>query len=85
MYENERRILVNLFNSSVENMTETEAREFISKTEKDIYNTKELQESFNVVGFIAPFVSVVRKSDNKKGMMTFTHYPRFYFGFEGEK
>jgi len=49
-------------------------------TEK--YDTKQLQEHFTVHGFLAPFVSVTRKSDNKKGVMMFTHFPRWYFNFD---
>ncbi len=42
------------------------------------WNTKELTEEFNVVGFQAPYVVVVRKSDGVKGSMEFTHSPRVY-------
>lgn len=51
-------------------------------TEK--YDTQQLQEHFTVHSFLAPFVSVTRKSDGKKGSMMFTHSPRFYFDFEPE-
>ena len=51
-------------------------------TEK--YDTKQLQEHFTVQGFLAPFVSVTRKSDGKKGVMMFTHHPRWYFNFDPE-
>lgn len=49
------------------------------------YTTAELQEHFEVVSFLAPFVEVVRKSDGKSGLMEFTHHPRVYFGFSGVK
>lgn len=51
-------------------------------TEK--YDTKQLQEHFTVHAFWAPFVGVTRKSDGKKGVMMFTHYPRWYFNFDPE-
>ena len=82
MYDIERRMLTGVINTSVEGMTDEEARELLKINFEDVYNTKEVQESFEITGFLAPFVSVIRKSDNKKGMMTFTHLPRFYFGFE---
>ena len=48
---------------------------------KQRWNTEELSKEFEVIGFLAPFVVVKRKSDGAKGSMEFTHYPRFYFNF----
>lgn len=48
------------------------------------YTTSELQEHFEVISFLAPFVSVVRKSDGVKGTMMFDHSPRVYFNFKQE-
>ena len=45
------------------------------------WNTEELSRDFTVIGFMAPFVAVVRKADGVKGSMEFTHSPRFYFNF----
>ena len=45
------------------------------------YTTAEMSAEFSVIGFAAPFVVVVRKSDGVKGSMEFTHSPRFYFNF----
>jgi hypothetical protein len=45
------------------------------------WNTKELQEDFEVIGFQAPFVVVVRKSDKVKGSLQFDHHPRVYYSF----
>jgi hypothetical protein len=45
------------------------------------YDTQQLQEHFTVQGFLAPFVSVIRKADGVKGVMMFTHSPRRYFDF----
>jgi len=44
--------------------------------------TDELREQYEVLGFLAPFVVVKRKSDGVKGSMEFTHNPRFYFNFQ---
>lgn len=45
------------------------------------WDTQELQRDFTVHGFMAPFVTVTRKSDGKRGILEFTHHPRFYFNF----
>ena len=49
--------------------------------DKTEWNTQELQEDFTVSAFLAPFVSVTRKSDGVKGTLEFTHKPRKYFNF----
>jgi hypothetical protein len=48
----------------------------------NVWNTKELQENFQVLSFLAPFCSVIRRSDKKKGVVEFQHSPRFYWGFQ---
>ena len=45
------------------------------------WNTDGLQRDFEVIGFAAPFVVVVRKADGVKGSLEFTHSPRVYFNF----
>ena len=47
-----------------------------------VWDTKELQEDFEVRQFAAPFVVVQRKSDGVIGSLEFQHQPRFYFDFE---
>jgi len=56
-------------------------REELIEIYGQVWDTKELQQDFNVIGFMAPYVVVIRKSDKKKGSLVFQHYPRFYFGF----
>jgi len=46
-----------------------------------VWDTKQLSVDFEVIGFMAPFVIVRRKSDDKKGSLEFQHNPRFYFNF----
>lgn len=48
----------------------------------NVWNTEEARDAFDFVGFMAPFVAVVRKSDGKEGMLTFQHAPRFYWDFK---
>lgn len=47
-----------------------------------VWDTKQLTEEFEVLGFAAPFVVVKRRSDGQKGSLEFTHRPRFYFGWD---
>ena len=56
-------------------------REQLESKYRQGWDTKELQNDFSVEGFMAPFVSVKRKSDNVKGTLEFQHDPRFYFNF----
>jgi hypothetical protein len=49
---------------------------------EEVWDTEELQRSFTVHGFMAPFVVVTRKSDGVRGSVTFQHHPRLYYGFE---
>ena len=60
---------------------EATVREELEKKYGQVWDTTQLQEDFSVVGFMAPFVIVKRKSDGMPGMLTFQHSPRFYFDF----
>ena len=54
----------------------------LSKTQYgQVWETQELAADFEVIGFMAPFVAVRRKSDGKKGSLEFQHSPRFYYNF----
>jgi hypothetical protein len=50
--------------------------------EGQTWTTEGLRKEFEVLGFLAPFVRVRRKSDGVMGMMMFRHAPRVYFDFE---
>ena len=56
-------------------------RELLEHKEGKVWSTDELKAEFEVIGFMAPFVVVKRRSDGRKGSMCFQHDPRFYFGF----
>jgi len=60
-------------------------RDTLSYLHGVIWDTGQLQEDFIVHGFLAPFVHVTRKSDDREGSLTFQHNPRFYFLFEDIK
>ena len=46
------------------------------------WDTEALQRDFDIVGFLAPFVIVRRKSDGVRGSLQFRAHPRVYFNFE---
>lgn len=46
------------------------------------YSTDEMQEVFEVLGFMAPYVLVKRRADGVEGVLQFSHRPRRYWGFE---
>jgi hypothetical protein len=48
-----------------------------------VYETQELQNSFSVTGFMAPYVVARRLSDGVVGSLEFQHGPpRLYFNFQ---
>ena len=49
-----------------------------------VWDTDQVRNEFEVIGFMAPLVGVRRKSDGVKGSLMFQHHPRFYFGFQPE-
>ena len=46
------------------------------------WTTEQMREDFEVRGFQAPYVVVVRKSDGQLGSLEFQHHPRIYFNWE---
>ena len=73
-----REELVEIINSG------NEDRDAITKEYGQTWDSQELQRDFDVLGFMAPYCRVRRKSDNKKGSIMFKHSPRIYFGFQEE-
>ena len=60
------------------------SREYLESKHGEVWDTSELQEQFEVLGFMAPFVGVRRRSDSVRGSVLFQASPRFYFGFSPE-
>ena len=54
-------------------------REKLANLHGQVWDTNEMTEQFEVLGFAAPVVVVRRKSDGKRGSLYFQHWPRFYF------
>lgn len=57
-------------------------REALESKHGQVWDTNEVQRDFDVLGFLAPYVVVSRKSDGKKGSLMFQGSPRFYFSFQ---
>ena len=65
--------------------TELARRELLAQgitPEGQEWTTEQLLEEFEVLGFLAPFVHVRRRSDGKEGSLMFRHSPRVYFGWQ---
>lgn len=58
------------------------SREALEQQYGDVWDTKQLQELFEVQGFAAPLAVVTRREDGAVGTVMFQHSPRFYFSFE---
>ena len=76
-----RRKRLAAINCAVESQDATTERERLEARYGRVWDTAQLSEDFEVLGFMAPFVVVNRKSDRLKGSLEFQHSPRFYFNF----
>lgn len=61
--------------------SEPGSREALEAEYGQVWDTKQLGEDFEVIGFMAPMVVVRRKADGMKGSLEFQHCPRLYFNF----
>ena len=59
-------------------------REALEAKHGQVWDTGQLQEEFDVLGFMAPYIVVCRKSDGVKGSLQFQHNPRLYFNFQAD-
>ncbi len=73
--ENVRREMVSKINGFVG------SKEELEKKHGKVYDTHDLDELYEITGFMAPFVVVKRRFDNIKGTMIFQDNPRYYFSF----
>lgn len=60
------------------------SREALESKHGQVWNTEQLQQDFDVLAFMAPFVIVKRKADMAKGSLEFQADPRFYFNFQAD-
>jgi hypothetical protein len=57
------------------------SREALAAQHGHVWDTNELRQDFEVLGFAAPLVVVRRKADGVRGSLEFQHSPRFYFNW----
>ena len=76
-----RRIRLAEIHSAVEAPDPDSERKRLESQYGQVWDTAQLAEEFEVIGFMAPYVVVKRRSDGRKGSLEFQHSPRFYFNF----
>jgi len=60
------------------------SREALESKYGKVWDTAQLSEDFDVLGFMAPLVVVRHRSNGVRGSLEFQHNPRFYFNFQPE-
>ena len=58
------------------------SREALEAKYGQVWDTDQMSEEFQAIGFMAPIIVVRRRSDGVKGSLEFQHSPRFYFSFQ---
>jgi hypothetical protein len=58
------------------------SREALEAANGQVWDTGELRQEFEVIGFLSPLVAVRRKADGARGSLEFQHQPRFYFKWQ---
>ncbi len=66
----------------VEINAEPGSREALEAQHGQVWDTQQLAQDFEVLGFLAPLVVVRRRIDNVKGSLEFQHCPRYFFSFQ---
>jgi hypothetical protein len=77
--EDARRVLVAVINSQAAERASLEERY------GQVWDTPQLANDFEVLGFAAPLVVVRRKADDKLGSLYFQANPRYYFAFHEDQ
>src|SRR5438445_7717594 len=76
-----RRNRLVVINAAVESNTTDAERRRLEAEYGQVWDSAQLASAFEVLGFLAPYVVVRRRSDGRKGSLEFQHIPRFYFNF----
>ncbi len=76
-----RRGRLAVINSAVESHDQETERARLAAQYGRVWDAGELAQEFEVLGFMAPYVVVKRRSDGRKGSLEFQHWPRLYFNF----
>jgi hypothetical protein len=61
------------------------SREALEAAHGQVWDTRQLAEDFEVIGFTAPLVVVRRRSDGAVGSLEFQNQPRFYFAWQSDE
>ena len=83
--EQARHSLTQEINSQIESDDEDQERSRLQEEYGQVWDTKELGNDFEVLGFMAPFIAVRRRSDGEEGSLEFQHSPRLYFNWLSDK
>jgi len=79
-----RREQVHRINSEVKSDDKDQERTRLEEEYGQVWDTSQVSEDFEVIGFMAPYTVVRRLSDSIKGSLQFQHSPRLYFNFRPE-
>jgi hypothetical protein len=79
--EDLRRRRLAEINRTVESDDVIAERQRLEARYGQIWDTAQLAKDFDVLGFMAPYVVVQRRSDGRKGSLESQHLPRFYFNW----
>ena len=60
------------------------SREYLEAKHGQVWDTAQMQQDFQALGFMSPVIVVERRTDLVKGSLTFQHSPRFYFDFQAD-
>ena len=60
------------------------SREALEAQHGQVWDTDQLREEYDALGFMAPYIVVRRRSDGVKGSLEFQHDPRLYFNWQPE-
>jgi hypothetical protein len=61
------------------------SREALEAQHGQVWDTLQLAQDFEVIGFLAPLVVVRRKADSAKGSLEFQKNPRLYFNWKAHE
>jgi hypothetical protein len=77
--ENIRRARLAEITGAVESQDAGSERQRLEERYGQVWDSTQLAMDFEVLGFMAPYAVVRRKSDGRKGSLEFQHHPRLYF------
>jgi hypothetical protein len=58
------------------------SRQALEAEHGQVWDTDQLSEDFEAIGFMAPLIVVRRRADGAKGSLEFQHSPRLYFNWQ---